>query len=818
MQQVEENELVEELYYEFQDELIKSQLELEQKRLEKVEKQLLILNDDEKLQQEYNTILSRMSELQNQMNTPDENDLDLSASPPSLAIEPQSDDVSIFDDPITTVISDDSNNDAFYNRTRDLPVKESFSSFEIPNLIKSKLYNYQIDGIYWMANLYKQGKGALLADEMGLGKSIQAVGFLAGLESCKILNDALIVTPGTLLNQWMQVFHHWYPFFRVIVFHGSMTSDLKSVSKILNKRQNSVIVITTYESVRLNKYFLRSWDCVILDEGHKIRTPNTLITAACKSIKSPYRYILSGTPIQNNLKELWCLMDFVYPGLLGTLDIFNDQFILPINLGGYATSTSVEVNAAYSCTLSLKKLINPHFLRRLKSNVAKQLPKKSEFVLLCELTDLQYNQYCHYLDSEETSKIFKGKMNVLVGIDILRKISNHPDLLHEQSRKAANSTSSIEELVQKSGKCKVLQELLQKWHIAQDSNKVLIFCQTRQMLDVLENMVKLIDYKYLRMDGTTNIKYRSEIVNEFNNNKEVFIFLLTTKTGGLGLNLTGANKVIIFDCDFNPSNDEQSRERTWRLGQKRPVEIYRLISAKTIEEKIYHRQIFKKFMANKILDDPNHKRLFKFQDLRDLFQKPDAAAISTTRREINQITKNSKPGDKATKDRVMDLLQNTSIKAFSHDRIMNSGQDNTLLQKEADRIAKNALAALRESRNIRRAEMRGVLEPMLQKRRFDINNSSALLANLRVKHQIDTGSHIPVRSPALLTPQHKESMIVDIQEYLKVNKPTSKEIINHFCKEMADSDKAVFGKMLKGIANLKNTEKGKIWILKSDFQ
>eukprot|EP00834_Sanchytrium_tribonematis_P004304 NODE_204_length_12954_cov_1.347880.p3 type:complete len:826 gc:universal NODE_204_length_12954_cov_1.347880:796-3273(+) len=825
MQKIEENKLEEALFYEFQDQLIQTQFEVEQKRLEKVEAELDLLPDDEELLIEYNSILSRMANLKEQL------DRNVSSSEDEIIIDvadAQKDDVSVAEIEKTPVI-DDMNNQDYSTRVSNLPKIEKFLTFEIPNSIKTRLFDYQIDGVNWMVNLYKKGKGGISSDEMGLGKSIQAVAFLAGLACCNILKNALVVTPGTLLIQWMQVFHHWFPHFRVIVYHNTMTTSLKKLTKILKEREIPIIIITTYESIRLHNFFKRSWDCCILDEGHKIRNDSAQITKACKQIKTPYRFILSGTPIQNSLKELWCLMDFVYPGLLGTLDIFESQFIVPINLGGYTKATSMEVNAAYSCTLSLKKLIDPHFLRRLKKDVAKQLPKKSEYVLICELTSSQYTQYCNYIESEEASKIFNGKLNILVGIDMLRKIANHLDLISEHSRTQAYLETSVTELASKSGKCKILLELMTKWNSENvelnSKNKLLLFCQTRQMLDILERLIFLSNFKYLRMDGNTSMKNRPSLVDNFNQDDEIFVFLLTTKTGGLGLNLTGANKVIIFDCDFNPSNDEQSRERTYRLGQKREVEIYRLISSKTIEEKIYHRQIFKKFLANKILDDPHHKRFFKFEDMKDLFAKPDLSNIAETRKEISSIAgkrktfirKGSGP-EQPTKDKIFDILQNKSVKALNHDNIMQSGSDTHLVQREAERIAQNALAALRESRKVRHYEMSEVLEPMLKKRRLDKNHSSSILAGLRVKKQIDSGSPSAVRSVALLNEGNKEAMITEICSYLKHCKPSTKEIISKFCSTMSSSDKAIFSKMLKGIAILKKLKESSYWELKDEFR
>ena len=205
-----------------------------------------------------------------------------------------------------------------------------------------------------------------------------------------------------------------------------------------------------------------------------------------------------------------------------------------------------------------------------------------------------------------------------VGIDILRKICNHPDILSLK-----DSSIQVKKYgdPQRSGKMKVVQALLSLWK--PQGHKVLLFCQTRQMQDILEDMVQIDGYNYLRMDGTTPIKDRSEIVDRFNMNADIFLFLLTTKVGGLGINLTGANRIILYDPDWNPASDSQARERAWRLGQKRDVTIYRLMVSGTIEEKIYQRQIFKEFLSQKILQDPKQRRFFKSNDLHDLFTLGD---------------------------------------------------------------------------------------------------------------------------------------------------------------------------------------------------
>ncbi|KAJ1914656.1 DNA repair protein rhp26 [Mycoemilia scoparia] len=436
------------------------------------------------------------------------------------------------------------------------------------------------------------------------------------------------------------------------------------------------VLVTTYAGLQTYRSLILKHELgvAILDEGHTIRNPDSEATLTCKQLKTYHRIILSGTPIQNNLTELWSLFDFVYPGRLGTLPVFNSQFSVPIKVGGYASASNFQVRTAYECACMLRDLINPYLLRRLKVDVAKELPGKREQVLFCKLTEKQRQDYLNFLDSSQMVKILEGKLKMLVGVDKLRKICNHPDINllfhgHQQDQPKiddeayfySNYTNnhghgkvgeeedfeedfdydddgdgggnddyskdvSMKVRVgdwRKSGKMKVVHSLLKMWKKQPQGNKVLLFTQTRQMLEILQNMAEKCQFNYLRMDGTTPVKRRAVLVDQFNENPDIFLFLLTTKVGGLGVNLTGANRVVIFDPDWNPSTDMQARERAWRLGQKRDVVIYRLLTAGTIEEKIYHRQIYKQFLSDKILNDPNQGRFFHGQTLRDLFTLGD---------------------------------------------------------------------------------------------------------------------------------------------------------------------------------------------------
>lgn len=535
--------------------------------------------------------------------------------------------------------------DEVYKPSPDGPDHLYDHGLRLPADIYSSLFDYQKTGVKWLGELYNIQVGGILGDEMGLGKTIQAISFLAGLHhSKKLKGPVIVVAPATVLRQWVNEFHVWWPPLRVSILHSSgsgmvdMTNEsrfeeeerlyrgkekappkgMKAARGVVDRvvKQGHVLV-TTYAGLQTYADIIVpvKWDYAVLDEGHKIRNPNTKITVAAKELQTHNRIILSGTPMQNNLTELWSLFDFVYPMRLGTLQIFKEKFEVPIKLGGYANATNLQIMTADKCAETLKDAISPYLLQRVKASVATDLPKKFEKVLFCKLTKPQREAYEVFLASDEMTAIMNRTRQSLYGIDILRKICNHPDLTDKSLKTLPGYKWGNPN---KSGKMIVVKALLQAWKRAGD--KVLLFSQGVQMLEVIENYVRKMEgTKYLRMDGSTNIKDRQTLVDRFNRDPEIDVFLLTTKVGGLGVNLTGANRVIIFDPDWNPATDVQARERAWRLGQKKEVTIYRLMSAGTIEEKIYHRQIFKQFLSDKVMKDPKQRQAFNQKDLFDLF-------------------------------------------------------------------------------------------------------------------------------------------------------------------------------------------------------
>ncbi|KAM1044618.1 hypothetical protein ACFX2I_035611 [Malus domestica] len=655
---------------------------------------------------------------------------------------------------------------------------------KIPEYIFKQLFDYQKVGVQWLWELHCQRAGGIIGDEMGLGKTIQVLSFLGALHFSRMYKPSIIVCPVTLLRQWKREAKKWYPSFHVELLHdsarepaikkkgsksdesdsdseGSSDSDYerpessKSTKKwdsLINRvlRSESGLLITTYEQLRIVGESLLDvdWGYAVLDEGHRIRNPNAEVTLVCKQLQTVHRIIMTGAPIQNKLTELWSLFDFVFPGKLGVLPIFEAEFAVPISVGGYANASPLQVSTAYRCAVVLRDLIMPYLLRRMKADVDAQLTKKTEHVIFCSLTDEQRSAYRAFLASSEVEQIMDGNRNSLYGIDVMRKICNHPDLLEREHCGQNPDYGNLE----RSGKLKVVSQVLKVWK--DQGHCVLLFTQTQQMLDIIESYLVADGYSYRRMDGLTPIKQRMALIDEFNNSSDVFVFILTTKVGGLGTNLTGANRVIIFDPDWNPSTDMQARERAWRIGQKRDVTIYRLITRGTIEEKVYHRQIYKHFLTNKILKNPQQRRFFKARDMKDLFtlsddrengstetahlfgqlsedanvigvqNEPDKqysqrGSVQSTNGVVADNANNSEAGPSRRNGKEKadqsdgEVDEETNIlrclfdaqgihSAMNHDVIMNAHDEEKMkLDEQASRVAQRAAEALRQSRMLR---------------------------------------------------------------------------------------------------------------------
>ncbi len=414
-----------------------------------------------------------------------------------------------------------------------------------------------------------------------------------------------------MLQHWLNELATWAPGIRRIVIHssGELDGESRNISsgflrkldqwlkRVRVDRVNEAIdaedrdsmephsfcgtgyaIVTTYENVRRNAdiYANHNWSYVVLDEAQKIRNPDAEITLACKKIRTPHRLAMSGTPIQNDLRELWSLFDFVYPGRLGTLPAFETEFGDPIKRGGYSNASPMQVQLAYRCALTLRDLINPYLLRRQKKEVKEvsRMPSKTEHVLFCRITQRQREMYEAYIRSDNVTGLLRGRSNrLLAAITMLRKICNHPDLVcdpdessfqvflnngnsnkpgrESDSEDALSDFDDVKDvkdevtLMERSGKLEVLSKILPLWN--KQGHRVLIFCQWKMMLNIIQRFMLLKGWKFGRLDGNTNIGARQRLVDEFNSDESYFALLCTTRTGGVGLNLTGANRIILYD-------------------------------------------------------------------------------------------------------------------------------------------------------------------------------------------------------------------------------------------------------------------------------
>lgn len=552
----------------------------------------------------------------------------------------------------------------------------------IPYTINRYLRDYQREGAQFLYGHFIQGKGCILGDDMGLGKTVQVISFLAAILHKKgtredIENNMpefllrslkkeppssiakkmfLIVAPLSILYNWRDELDTW-GYFRVTILHGNK----KDSELIRVKQRKCEIALTTYETLRLCLDELNSleWSAVIVDEAHRIKNPQARVTEVMKALKCNVRIGLTGTILQNNMKELWCVMDWAVPGLLGSRIYFKKQFSDPVEHGQRHTATKRELATGRKAMQRLAKKMSGWFLRRTKTLIKDQLPKKEDRMVYCSLTDFQKAVYQAVLETEDVTLILRSsepctcssgqkrrnccyktnshgetvKTLYFSYLAVLQKVANHVSLLQAASTSKQQETlikricdqvfSRFPDFVQKSkdaafetlsdpkysGKMKVLQQLLN--HCRKNKDKVLLFSFSTKLLDVLQQYCMASGLDYRRLDGSTKSEERIKIVKEFNSTQDVNICLVSTMAGGLGLNFVGANVVVLFDPTWNPANDLQAIDRAYRIGQCRDVKVFRLISLGTVEEIMYLRQVYKQQLQCVVVGSENAKRYFE---------------------------------------------------------------------------------------------------------------------------------------------------------------------------------------------------------------
>lgn len=520
-------------------------------------------------------------------------------------------------------------------------------AFELPVAIKATLRSYQQEGVNWLAFLNKYHLHGILCDDMGLGKTLQTICIVASdhhlraveyakTKAAEVRNlPSLIVCPPTLSGHWQQEISTYAPFLTSLAYVGGPAERARVRAAI----GTTDIVITSYDICRndIDVISQFDWNYCVLDEGHIIKNSKAKLTQAVKRVRANHRLILSGTPIQNNVLELWSLFDFLMPGFLGTEKVFMDRFARPIAASRFSKSSSKEQEAGALAIEALHKQVLPFLLRRLKEEVLDDLPPKIIQNYYCDLSDLQKRLYEDF-NKKQSKKIGEiagaqdkaAKQHIFQALQYMRKLCNSPALVlnekHPQyqavTAKLARDKTSVRDPVH-APKLFALRDLLLDCGIGVDNTKpkeeeishnaisqhrALIFFQLKEMLDIVENDVlkKLLPtVTYLRMDGGTEARKRQDIVTKFNGDPSIDLLLLTTHVGGLGLNLTGADTVIFVEHDWNPQKDMQAMDRAHRIGQKKVVNVYRLVTRGTLEEKIMSLQRFKLDVASTVVNQQN---------------------------------------------------------------------------------------------------------------------------------------------------------------------------------------------------------------------
>ncbi|KAK4487693.1 hypothetical protein RD792_005645, partial [Penstemon davidsonii] len=515
---------------------------------------------------------------------------------------------------------------------------------EQPNMLQGgELRQYQLEGLQWMLSLFNNNLNGILADEMGLGKTIQTISLIAYLiENKGVTGPHLIVAPKAVLPNWLQEFSVWAPSISAVLYDGRL-DERKAMREEYSGEGKFNVLITHYDLIIRDKAFLRKihWYYLVVDEGHRLKNYDCVLA---RTLVSGYRIrrrlLLTGTPIQNSLQELWSLLNFLLPNIFNSVENFEEWFNAP-----FADKCDVSLTDEEQLLVirRLHQVIRPFILRRKKNEVEKFLPSKTQVILKC---DMSAWQKVYYQQVTEMGRVGlangTGRSKSLQNLTMqLRKCCNHPylflgDYFMQRS----------EDIFRSSGKFELLDRLLPKLHKA--GHRILLFSQMTKLMTILGDYLSLKGYQFLRLDGNTKTESRGELLKQFNApDSPYFIFLLSTRAGGLGLNLQTADTVIIFDSDWNPQMDQQAEDRAHRIGQKKEVRVFVLISVGSVEEVILERAKQKKGIDAKVIQAGLFNTTSTAQDRREMLEeimRKGTSSLGTdvpSEREINRLAARS---------------------------------------------------------------------------------------------------------------------------------------------------------------------------------
>ncbi len=468
-----------------------------------------------------------------------------------------------------------------------------------PANLEHILRPYQVHGFQWLNYLHEVKWGGILADDMGLGKTVQALSFLQHYKTEHQTLKALVVCPTTLIFNWENEIKKFTPELTYHIHHGGDRSRNKELLAQYN------VVITTYGTLRsdIKQLMEIALDYVILDESQAIKNPASKVTKAACLLRAKHRLCMSGTPLQNNTFDIFAQMNFLNPGMLGSIEFFRQEFAIPIDKFGEPDRKD-----------HLRKLLYPFILRRTKEQVAKDLPDKMETILYCEMEDEQRKVYDAYrndyrdkiMGTIETQGIQKSQLTILQGLMKLRQICDSPAILNETER-YPNHSIKLDELTRE-----IMENI--------GDHKALVFSQFLGMLSLIREKMKELGIKYEYFDGSTSAIERERAIQRFQGDDSCRVFLISLKAGGVGLNLTAADYVYIVDPWWNPAVEQQAIDRTHRIGQTKNIFAYRMICKDTIEDKILQLQDKKRVLAKDLIaDDDGFVKSLSREDVEYLF-------------------------------------------------------------------------------------------------------------------------------------------------------------------------------------------------------
>ena len=452
---------------------------------------------------------------------------------------------------------------------------------ESPGFVKNgEMRDYQVSGLNWLISLHENGISGILADEMGLGKTLQTIAFLGYLRHiCSIKGPHLIVVPKSTLDNWKREFTMWTPEVNVLILQGAKEERHQLINERLIDEKFDVC-ITSYEMILREKAHLKkfAWEYIIIDEAHRIKNEESSLAQIIRLFSSRNRLLITGTPLQNNLHELWALLNFLLPDVFGDSEAFDQWF-------------SSQNSDQDTVVQQLHRVLRPFLLRRVKSDVEKSLLPKKEVNLYIGMSEMQVKWYKKILEKDidavnGAAGKRESKTRLLNIVMQLRKCCNHPYLF--EGAEPGPPYTTDEHLIFNAGKMVMLDKILVR--MRKQGSRVLIFSQMSRVLDILEDYCVFREHKYCRIDGSTAHEDRIAGIDEYNKpGSEKFVFLLTTRAGGLGINLTSADIVILFDSDWNPQADLQAMDRAHRIGQTKQVVVFRFVTENAIEEKVLER-------------------------------------------------------------------------------------------------------------------------------------------------------------------------------------------------------------------------------------